>query len=163
MWWHMPLIPALGRQRQADFWVEASLPTKWVPGQPGIQRETLYQKTNKQTKQNKKKQKNKTKKKERKEGNIKELWRHGNLDSLFCLIIMLIRVSQSQHFPYRYPQFQTFNSLKAVVPLFMVYFVLLFVFQHDYHIHILASWSFRFNFQIKDNQDYSFGSYIFKT
>jgi hypothetical protein len=27
-WWHMPLIPALGRQRQADFWV-------W--GQPGLQ------------------------------------------------------------------------------------------------------------------------------
>jgi hypothetical protein len=29
-WWHMPLIPALGRQRQADFWV-------W--GQPGLQSE----------------------------------------------------------------------------------------------------------------------------
>jgi hypothetical protein len=26
-WWHMPLIPALGRQSQADF---------WVPGQPGL-------------------------------------------------------------------------------------------------------------------------------
>jgi hypothetical protein len=26
----MPLIPALGRQRQADF---------WVPGQPGLQNE----------------------------------------------------------------------------------------------------------------------------
>jgi hypothetical protein len=26
-WWHMPLIPALGRQRQADFWVQ---------GQPGL-------------------------------------------------------------------------------------------------------------------------------
>jgi hypothetical protein len=24
-WWGTPLIPALGRQRQADFWVEASL------------------------------------------------------------------------------------------------------------------------------------------
>jgi hypothetical protein len=30
VWWHMPLIPALGRQRQADFWV-------W--GQPGLQSE----------------------------------------------------------------------------------------------------------------------------
>jgi hypothetical protein len=29
-WWRTPLIPALGRQRQADFWV-------W--GQPGLQSE----------------------------------------------------------------------------------------------------------------------------
>jgi hypothetical protein len=29
-WWHMPLIPALGRQRQAGFWVQ---------GQPGLQSE----------------------------------------------------------------------------------------------------------------------------
>jgi hypothetical protein len=29
-WWRTPLIPALGRQRQADFWVR---------GQPGLQRE----------------------------------------------------------------------------------------------------------------------------
>jgi hypothetical protein len=27
-WWHMPLIPALGRQRQANFYVQ---------GQPGLQ------------------------------------------------------------------------------------------------------------------------------
>ena len=32
-WWHMPLIPALGRQRQADFWVQ---------GQPGLQSEFQY-------------------------------------------------------------------------------------------------------------------------
>jgi hypothetical protein len=29
-WWHIPLIPALRRQRQADFWVR---------GQPGLQSE----------------------------------------------------------------------------------------------------------------------------
>jgi hypothetical protein len=29
-WWHTPLIPALGRQRQVDFWVR---------GQPGLQSE----------------------------------------------------------------------------------------------------------------------------
>jgi hypothetical protein len=29
-WWYMPLIPVLGRQRQADFWVR---------GQPGLQSE----------------------------------------------------------------------------------------------------------------------------
>jgi hypothetical protein len=30
VWWNMPLIPALGRQRQVDF---------WVGGQPGLQSE----------------------------------------------------------------------------------------------------------------------------
>jgi hypothetical protein len=40
--WHTPLIPALGRQK-----FEASLPTKWVPGQPGLHRETLSQKKKK--------------------------------------------------------------------------------------------------------------------
>jgi hypothetical protein len=29
-WWRTPLIPALGRQRQVDFWVQ---------GQPGLQSE----------------------------------------------------------------------------------------------------------------------------
>jgi hypothetical protein len=29
-WWRKPLIPALGRQRQVDFWVQ---------GQPGLQSE----------------------------------------------------------------------------------------------------------------------------
>jgi hypothetical protein len=50
-WWRTPLIPALGRQRQADFWVQ---------GQPGLQSEfqdsqgytekpCLEKQTNKQT------------------------------------------------------------------------------------------------------------------
>jgi hypothetical protein len=30
VWWRTPLVPALGRQRQADFWVR---------GQPGVQSE----------------------------------------------------------------------------------------------------------------------------
>ena len=38
MWWRTPLIPALGRQRQANFRVR---------GQPGLHRETLSQKPKK--------------------------------------------------------------------------------------------------------------------
>jgi hypothetical protein len=30
VWWRMPVVPALGRQRQVDFWVQ---------GQPGLQSE----------------------------------------------------------------------------------------------------------------------------
>jgi hypothetical protein len=37
-WWRMPLIPAPGKQRQADFWVR---------GQPGLHRETLVGKKKK--------------------------------------------------------------------------------------------------------------------
>jgi hypothetical protein len=58
-WWHTPLIPALWRQRQVDFWVR---------GQPGLQNEVqdsqgytekpCLEKQNK-TKQNKTKQTNK--------------------------------------------------------------------------------------------------------
>ena len=58
-WWHTPLIPALGRQRQVDYEF-SSRPawfTRWVPGQPGLYRESLSRKkqtknkhTNKQTK-----------------------------------------------------------------------------------------------------------------
>jgi hypothetical protein len=47
-WWHKPLIPALGRQRQVAFWVrgQPGLVTEWVPGQPGLHRETLSKKEN---------------------------------------------------------------------------------------------------------------------
>jgi hypothetical protein len=52
VWWRMPLISALGRQRQVDFWIR---------GQPGVQSEfqdsqgytekpCLKKQTNKQTK-----------------------------------------------------------------------------------------------------------------
>jgi hypothetical protein len=40
-WWCKPLIPALRRQRQVDFWERPAWSTKWVPGQPGLCRETL--------------------------------------------------------------------------------------------------------------------------
>jgi hypothetical protein len=60
-WWRTPLIPALGRQRQADFWVR---------GQPGLQSELqdsqgytekpCLEKTNKQTNKQKQKQKKST-------------------------------------------------------------------------------------------------------
>ena len=52
-WRCMPLVPALGRQRQVDFWVwdQPGLQSELVPGQPGLHRETLSQKTkDKQTK-----------------------------------------------------------------------------------------------------------------
>ena len=55
VWWHTPLIPALGRQRQVDFWVR---------GQPGLQSEfqdsqsykekPCLEKTKNKTKQKKK-------------------------------------------------------------------------------------------------------------
>jgi hypothetical protein len=47
----MPLVPALGRQRQADLCeVEARLIyIKWFPGQPELHSETLSQNKNKQT------------------------------------------------------------------------------------------------------------------
>jgi hypothetical protein len=52
IWWRMPLIPALGRQRQADFWVR---------GQPGLQSkfqdsQSYIEKPCLETKQNKTKQ-----------------------------------------------------------------------------------------------------------
>jgi hypothetical protein len=58
-WWHTPLIPALGRKRQA--WS-----TERVPGQPRLYRETLSRKTKTEnkTKQNKTKQNKKGPRKE---------------------------------------------------------------------------------------------------
>jgi hypothetical protein len=48
-WWHTPLIPALGRQRQVDFWVQ---------GQPGLQSE--FQDSQGYTEKPKKKKKKKS-------------------------------------------------------------------------------------------------------
>jgi hypothetical protein len=44
------LIQALGRQRQVDFWVRErpAWSTEWVPGQPGLHRETLTQEKRKE-------------------------------------------------------------------------------------------------------------------
>jgi hypothetical protein len=68
-WWRTPLIPALGRQRQVDFWVR---------GQPGLQSEfkdsqgyiekPCLEKKQKQNK-NKKNQQNKTKTQQNKQTN----------------------------------------------------------------------------------------------
>jgi hypothetical protein len=55
-WWHMPLNPALGRQALSS---RPALSTEWVPGQPGLHRETLSPKqTNKQTNKKPNKKKN---------------------------------------------------------------------------------------------------------
>jgi hypothetical protein len=55
-WWRTPLIPALGRQRQADFWVrgQPGLQSE-LQDKPGLYRETLSQKTKKQKKKKKRK------------------------------------------------------------------------------------------------------------
>jgi hypothetical protein len=75
-WWRMPLIPALGRQRQADLWFQ---------GQPGLQSEfqdsqdytekPCLEKTKnkkKQKKKQKQKQKNKKQKKKTKKQKNKQ-------------------------------------------------------------------------------------------
>jgi hypothetical protein len=67
-WWHTPLIPALGAEAGRFLSSRPVWSTEFVPGQPGIHRETLSQKN--KTKQNKtktqiKKNKNKNKKKKK--------------------------------------------------------------------------------------------------
>jgi hypothetical protein len=62
-WGHTPLIPALGRQRQADFWVQ---------GQPGLQSE--FQDSQSYTEKPCLKKPKKKKKKKKKE---KGLEKHG--------------------------------------------------------------------------------------
>ena len=60
-WWRMPLIPALGRQRQADFWVlgQPGLQSEFQDSQGYTEKPCLEKQTNKQTKkQTKKKRKN---------------------------------------------------------------------------------------------------------
>jgi hypothetical protein len=58
-WWRTPLIPALGRQRQVDFWIR---------GQPGLQSEFQVSQgyTEKPCLEKSKKKKKKGRKKERK-------------------------------------------------------------------------------------------------
>jgi hypothetical protein len=51
-WWHMPLIPALGRQRQVDFWVQgqSGLQSEFQDSQGYTEKTCLEKtKTNKQT------------------------------------------------------------------------------------------------------------------
>jgi hypothetical protein len=55
--------PELERQRQVDLWsLRPTWSTEQLPGQPGLNRETLFQTKQNKTKQNKTKQ-NKTKQK----------------------------------------------------------------------------------------------------
>jgi hypothetical protein len=62
-WWHTPLIPALGRQSQADFWVQdqPGLQSEFQDSQGYIEKpcleKTKQNKTNKQT--NKKREREK--------------------------------------------------------------------------------------------------------
>jgi hypothetical protein len=67
-WWHTPLIPALGRQEQADF---LSLQPAWspelFPGQPRLHKETMSQ-----TKQNKTIKKKKPSQLKEKKGELHE-------------------------------------------------------------------------------------------
>ena len=62
-WWRTPLIPALWRQRQADFWVQ---------GQPGVQSEVQDSQGYTEKPCLEKKQKNKTKKKKQNQKNKKK-------------------------------------------------------------------------------------------
>jgi hypothetical protein len=53
-WWHTPLIPALGRQRQVDFWVrgQPDLQSEFQDSQ-GYTEKPCLEKTNKQKHKNK--------------------------------------------------------------------------------------------------------------
>jgi hypothetical protein len=47
VWWHMPLILALGRQRQADFWVrgQSGLQSEFQDSQGSTEKPCLKKKT----------------------------------------------------------------------------------------------------------------------
>ena len=51
-WWHTSLIPALKRQRQEDLSSRPAWSIEWVPGQPGLHRETLSWQSNKNEEKN---------------------------------------------------------------------------------------------------------------
>lgn len=40
-WWHMPVVPALGRMRQENCWEKTEWNTRWVQEQPGKHLKTL--------------------------------------------------------------------------------------------------------------------------
>jgi hypothetical protein len=51
VWWHTPLIPALGRQRQVNFWIQVQPGLKGYTEKPCLERNKTEQN---KTKQNKK-------------------------------------------------------------------------------------------------------------
>jgi hypothetical protein len=67
----MPLIPALGRQREADFWVrgQPGLQSKFQDSQGYTEKPCLEKNKQTKNKTKKKKKKKKKKKRERKEKN----------------------------------------------------------------------------------------------
>jgi hypothetical protein len=62
VWWRTPLIPALGRQRQADFWIrgQPDLQSEFQDSQGYAEKPCLQNKTKQNTKKTNKQQQQKS-------------------------------------------------------------------------------------------------------